>query len=74
MSRDDELKDILDETAKQISNLSPNPRTWLPWVLYLLERMETEANSENTTYKDLYRDMLAALEDALRNKRNTGGW
>jgi hypothetical protein len=74
MSRDDELKDILDETARQISSISPNPRTWLPWVLYLLERMEKEATSENSTYKDLYRDMLAALEDALRNKRNTGGW
>jgi hypothetical protein len=74
MGREDELKDILDQTVREISDLSPNPRTWLSWLLYLLERMEKEATSENPTYKDLYRDMLAALEDALRNRRNTGGW
>ena len=74
MSRDDELKDILDETAKQIANLSTNPRTWLSWLVYLLEQLEKEASNENTSDKDLFRDTLAALEDALRNHRNTGGW
>ena len=74
MSRDDELKDILDETAKQIANLSTNPRTWLSWLVYLLEQLEKEASNENTSHTDLYRDTLAALEDTLRNRRNTGGW
>jgi hypothetical protein len=74
MSRDDELKDILDETAKQIANLSTNPRTWLNWLVYLLEQLEKEASNENTSHKDLFRDTLSALEDALRNHRNTGGW
>jgi hypothetical protein len=74
MSRDDELKDILDDTARQIANLSPNPRTWLSWMVFLLEQLENEASNENPTYKDLFRDMLAALEDSLRNRRNTGGW
>ncbi len=74
MSRDDELKDILDETAKQIANLSTNPRTWLSWLVYLLEQLEKEASNENTSHTDLYRDMLSALEDTLRNRRNTGGW
>jgi len=74
MSRDDELKDILDETAKQIASLSTNPRTWLSWLVYLLEQLEKEASNENSSHKDLYRDMLSALEDTLRNHRNTGGW
>jgi hypothetical protein len=74
MSRDDELKDILDETAKQIANLSTNPRTWLSWLVYLLEQLEKEASNENSSHTDLYRDMLSALEDTLRNRRNTGGW
>lgn len=74
MSRDDELKDILDETARQIAILSTNPRTWLNWLVYLLEQLEKEASNENSSHKDLYRDMLAALEDTLRNHRNTGGW
>jgi hypothetical protein len=74
MSRDDELRDILAETAKQISHLSPNPRTWLAWLVYLLDEMESEATTANTSYKELFRDTLSALEDAIRNRRNTGGW
>lgn len=74
MSRDDELRDILTETAKQISRLSPNPRTWLAWLVYLLDKLEKEATTVNTSQKDLFRDTLAALEDAIRNRRNTGGW
>lgn len=74
MSRDDELRDILNKTAEQISRLTPNPRTWLAWLVYLLERLEREASTEDTSHRDLFRDMLAALEDAIRNRRNTGGW
>ena len=74
MSRDDELRDVLDETAKQISRLSPNPRTWLSWLVYLLDQMEKEASTANTSHRDLFREMLPALEDAIRNRRNTGGW
>ena len=74
MSRDDELRDVLDETARQISRLSHNPRTWLAWIVYLLERMEQDATNENASHKDLFRDTLSALEDAIRNRRNTGGW
>ena len=74
MSRDDELRDILAETAKEISRLSPNPRTWLDWLVYLLDKLENEATTTNTSSKDLFKDMLAALDDAIRNRRNTGGW
>ena len=74
MSTDDELKDLLDKTAKEIARLSSNPRTWVSWMIYLLGQLEARATDFRSDYKDLYRDMLAALEDAIRNRRRTGGW
>jgi len=74
MSREDELRDLLDETAVEISRMSSNPRTWLSWMVYLLGRLEQQATDENPTHKDLYKDMLAALQDAIRNRQKTGGW
>ncbi len=74
MSSEDELKDLLDKTAKEITRLSPNPRTWLSWMVYLLGQLEKQATTVRSDYKDLFKDMLAALEDAIRNRRRTGGW
>jgi hypothetical protein len=74
MSRDDELRQLLDETASEISRLSSNPRTWLSWMVYLLGCLERQATDENPSHKDLYKDMLSALLDAIRNRLRTGGW
>jgi len=54
--------------------LSSNPRTWLSWMVYLLGRLEQQATDENPSHKDLYKDMLSALQDAIRNRLRTGGW
>jgi hypothetical protein len=74
MSVDDELRDLLDGTAIEISRMSGNPRTWLSWMVYLLESLERQATNENPSHKDLYKDMLSALQDAIRNRLKTGGW
>jgi hypothetical protein len=74
MSRDDELRQLLDETATEISRLSSNTRAWLSWMVYLLGRLERQATDENPSHKDLYKDMLSALLDAIRNRLKTGGW
>jgi hypothetical protein len=74
MSVDDELRELLNGTASEISRLSSNPRTWLSWMVYLLGRLEQQATDENPSHKDLYKDMLSALQDAIRNRLKTGGW
>ena len=74
MSKEDELRDMLNETVKSISETQSNPRTWLAWVVYLLARLEEKATNENPAYKESYLDMLAALQDEIRNRTRTGGW
>jgi hypothetical protein len=74
MSKEDELRDILDEAVKSISEAQSNPRTWLAWVVYLLRRLEEKATNENPAHKDSFLDMLSALQDEIRNRTRTGGW
>jgi hypothetical protein len=74
MSQEDELRDVLNEAAKSISDTESNPRTWLAWVVYLLARLEEKATNENPAYKESFVEMLEALQDEIRNRTRTGGW
>lgn len=72
MSSEDELREILDKTAKEIAYLSPNPRTWLEWIVYLLVCLEKESFGKSTRGKEEYKSMLTALQDSIRNYFRTG--
>jgi len=74
MSKEDELRDILNEAVKSISTAQSNPRTWLAWVVYFLARLEEKATNENPAYKESFLEMLSALQDEIRNRNRTGGW
>ena len=74
MSEIEELRGILDKTAHEIARVDGNPRTWLTSLIYLLERLEQKEISVNPSYRDVYKEMLLALRDAIRNRLNTGGW
>lgn len=74
MSKEDELRDILNEAVTSISSAQSNPRTWLAWMVYVLARLEEKATNENPAYKESYMDMLSALQDEIRNRQRTGGW
>ena len=73
MSKEDELRDVLNDAAKAIADAQTNPRTWLSWVDYLLERLEDEA-TRNYPDKSSFTDMLSALQGEIRNRLKTGGW
>ncbi len=73
MSREDELRDVLRETANEISRVQSNPRTWHSWIVYLLDALEQQATLANPD-KESFTEMLAALQEAIRNRLRTGGW
>jgi len=50
-----------------------NPRTWQSWLTYLLERLEAQA-MQNSAHMESFKEMLASLQDELRNRLKTGGW
>ena len=74
MSREEELRDIINEAAATMSAAQSNPRTWLSWIVYLLARLEEKATNENPADKDSFLEMLSALQDEIRNRTRTGGW
>ena len=74
MIRDDDLKETLDRASKEVAEIQSNPRAWLTWMIYLLDRLEAEAILSSSANKDSYMEMLSALQDAIRNKERTGGW
>jgi hypothetical protein len=69
----DDLRDILDNTALEITQLDSNPDTWQSWMVYLLDRLEAQA-TQNSAQMEAFKEMLAALQDKLRNRLKTGGW
>jgi hypothetical protein len=74
MSKEDNIREILDEAAEEIVLAQSNPRSWLSWMVYLLKQFEDEATKEGHASRESYLEMLAALQDALRNRVRTGGW
>ena len=74
MAKEDELRDILGTTVKEIAQIQTNPRTWLSWIVYLLARLEEQATNENPSDKQAFLEMLSALQDEIRNRARTGGW
>jgi hypothetical protein len=74
MSSENELREVLDEAAKEMARVSSNPRTWQSWMVYLLEHLDQLALDENPSHQEAFREMLSALQDAIRNRQRTGGW
>jgi hypothetical protein len=70
---EDDLRDVLDKTALEIAQTSSNPRTWQSWMIYFLERLEAQA-IQNPAHMESFKEMLASLQDELRNRLKTGGW
>ena len=73
MIKEDDLRETLNLTARNMADLESNPRTWLSWMVYFLARLE-ERTTASPADKDSYLEMLSALEDEIRNRRRTGGW
>ena len=74
MSKEDNIRDILDEVVQEIVEAQDNPRSWLSWMVYLLARLEDQAAKESPTNRASFLEMLSALQDEIRNRKRTGGW
>ena len=74
MSKENGLRDILNDAAQEIAEAQSSPRTWLSWIVYLLARLEDQATKAGSASRESYLEMLPALQDAIRNRTRTGGW
>jgi hypothetical protein len=71
---EDDLREALNATAEEMSLMVNNPRSWLSWIIYLLERLEEHTIRDDPAKIEIFKEMLVALQDELRNRLKTGGW
>ncbi len=74
MGNDEDVREVLNQAAKEMAGRQTNPRAWQSWVVYLLSRLEEEATNAGASSRESFIDMLSALQDALKNRQRTGGW
>jgi hypothetical protein len=74
MSKEDAIREFLDDAVKEITQADDNPRTWLSWVVYLLSKLEEKVTQQGPVNRASYVEMLDALQDEVRNRQRTGGW
>jgi hypothetical protein len=72
MSKEDDIREILEQAAQEIAEAQTSPRTWLSWMVYLLARLEDQADRINS--REAYMEMLSALQSEIKNRVRTGGW
>ena len=56
---ENELADALDEMARDITLIEPDPQDWGGWVIYQLEQMEVEAERRGKRVE--FDDMIHSL-------------
>jgi hypothetical protein len=74
MSKEDDVREALNQATQAITQAQSNPRTWLSWIVYLLAQLEDQAVKSSAANRETYMEMLAALQDEIRNRARTGGW
>jgi len=74
MTREDDIREVLDETAQAFKQYDSNPSAWLSWIIYLLTSLQQLSMDVNPMHQEVYEDMLATLQDAIRNRLRRGGW
>lgn len=74
MSQEDNIRDLLKDAVQEIIEADENPRTWLSWVVFLLQRLEDKVTQQGPVNRASYVEMLDALQDEIRNRSRTGGW
>ena len=74
MSKEDAIREFLDDAVQEITQVDDNPRTWLSWVVYLLSKLEEKVTQQGPINRASYVEMLDSLQDEIRNRQRTGGW
>ena len=67
---EDQLADTLDELARDIALIEPDPRDWAGWVNYFLEQMEYQAEKRRLIYN--YEQALESLAINIQNRIKGG--
>ena len=69
---EDAVQNAIEELARDIAIIEPDPYDWGWWVNYLLESLQTEAQKDRKSAT--YEAMLLDLREALETRIEGGNW
>ena len=69
---EDAVQKAIEEIARDIAIIEPDPQDWTGWVNYLLESLQTEAQKDRKSAT--YEAMLLDLREALETHIEGGKW
>jgi len=69
---EDAVQEAIEEIARDIAIIEPDPQDWTGWVNYLLESLQTEAQKDRKSAT--YEAMLFDLREALETRIEGGKW
>ncbi len=72
MKRRGKLLAQLDEMILNIARLSPDPAEWQEWVLYLLEGLDWQAQSDEN--REAFTLALARVRDEIQARLEQENW
>jgi len=64
-SPEDQLQKALEEMARDIALIEPDPKDWVWWISYLLEQLEEEAKRLGKQAD--FKEMMKSLNNHLGN-------
>lgn len=76
MSEHDELRELIDDTARDLGGLVSDPRDWSTWIIYLLEGLEAEAfrRGLDPDHPEAVETMFERVKDAIDDRLSKHGW
>lgn len=69
---EDAVQNAIEEIARDIALIEPDPEDWGWWVTYLLEELETQAKKRRLI--DQYEYSLNVLGEKMRDRMEGGQW
>ena len=67
---EDELADALEDIARDIALIEPDPRDWAGWVMYFVDQLEEEAKRRRRgfDFNSLMGTMVSEFQDRMKGK------
>ena len=68
---EDDLKEAIEDLARDIATLEPNPVDWEGWVSYMIEQLEGEAQRRVRIddFEKMLRTLAGELVDRVENRK-----
>ena len=74
MSDLNEIRQLLDDTAKDLAQALPEPGEWSGWIVYLLEVLEVAAMDIDPDHPEAFEMSISGIAAEIGGRLQEGRW